>query len=36
MAPGRLDWIVAISGPLAVVGALFLASWAYHTKTNGS
>ena len=27
MAKGRLDWMVAISGPLAVVGLLFLWSW---------
>ena len=27
MARGRLDWIVAISGPLLTVGLLFLASW---------
>jgi len=28
MAKGRLDWMVAISGPLAVVGLLFLWSSA--------
>ena len=27
LARGRLDWILVISGPLAVVGALFMASW---------
>jgi len=27
---GHPDWIVAISGPLAVVGALFLWSWVHH------
>jgi hypothetical protein len=27
MSRGRLDWIVAISGPLFVVGGLFLWSW---------
>ncbi len=26
---GRLDWIIAISGPLLVVGLLFLASWRH-------
>lgn len=32
MARGRLDWIVAISGPLLVVAALFLASWRQRTS----
>lgn len=27
MARGRPDWMLAISGPLAVVGVLFLWSW---------
>lgn len=27
MMTSRFDWIVAISGPLAVVGGLFLLSW---------
>jgi hypothetical protein len=27
MAGGRIDWIVAIAGPLAIVGVLFLVSW---------
>ena len=27
MARGRLDWMLVISGPLAVVGVLFLWSW---------
>ena len=27
MAKGRLDWMLTISGPLFVVGALFLLSW---------
>jgi len=26
-ARGRLDWIVVVSGPLVVVGLLFLVSW---------
>jgi hypothetical protein len=27
MSRGRLDWMLTISGPLLVVGALFLVSW---------
>jgi hypothetical protein len=27
MVRGRLDWIVAISGPLVIVAVLFLVSW---------
>ena len=27
MSKGRLDWIVTISGPLLLVGALYLWSW---------
>src|SRR5687768_8736313 len=27
MSRGRLDWMLVISGPLAVVGVLFLWSW---------
>jgi hypothetical protein len=27
MSKGRLDWMLAISGPLVVVGALFLWNW---------
>ena len=27
MSKGRLDWMLAISGPLLVVGALFMWSW---------
>ena len=27
MAKGHIDWMLAISGPLAVVGVLFLWSW---------
>lgn len=27
MVPRRLDWIAAISGPLLLVGLLFLVSW---------
>ncbi len=29
MARGHVDWMLAISGPLAVVGALFLMSWVH-------
>jgi hypothetical protein len=28
MSRGRLDWMLAISGPLLVVGVLFLWSWS--------
>ena len=28
---GRVDWVLAISGPLAIVGAAFLWSWARAT-----
>lgn len=34
MSRGRLDWIVAISGPLLVVGALFLWSWFRHSQVS--
>jgi hypothetical protein len=27
MARGRMDWMLVISAPLAIVGALFLWSW---------
>ena len=27
MSRGRVDWMLAISGPLLLVGALFLVSW---------
>jgi hypothetical protein len=29
MARGHLDWMIVISGPLTVVGALFLWSWGH-------
>jgi len=35
MVRGRLDWIVAISGPLALVGVLFLVSWRRHADLRG-
>ena len=31
MSNGRLDWMLTISGPLFVVGALFLWSWYQRT-----
>jgi hypothetical protein len=30
----RLDWILAISGPLLTVGVLFLWSWRNHQQPN--
>lgn len=30
MVHGRIDWVAAISGPLVVIGVLFLASWRQH------
>jgi hypothetical protein len=35
MVRGRLDWIAAISGPLALVGVLFLVSWRRHADLHG-
>jgi hypothetical protein len=32
MSRGRLDWMLTISGPLLVVGALFLWSWFHRTE----
>jgi hypothetical protein len=29
---GRLDWILVISGPLLVVGMLYLWSWRHHRE----
>ncbi|HEU4935869.1 MAG TPA: hypothetical protein VFT39_05405 [Vicinamibacterales bacterium] len=34
MVRGRLDWIVAISGPLLLVGVLFLVSWHHHADLH--
>ena len=31
---GRVDWIAAISGPLVLVGVLFLVSWRYHAAVH--
>jgi hypothetical protein len=36
MVKGHLDWILAISGPLAVVGVLFLWSWFHHHELHPS
>lgn len=36
MSRGRLDWVVIISGPLAVVGGLFLWSWLHHDELHTS
>jgi hypothetical protein len=33
---GRLDWIIVISGPMALVGVLFLVSyWRHHANVHG-
>ncbi len=32
----RLDWIVAISGPLLAVGVMFLWSWRHHARLGAS
>jgi hypothetical protein len=34
MARGRLDWMLVISGPLLVVGALFFWSWHHHAELH--
>ena len=34
MARGRLDWMLTISGPLLIVGGLFLWSWLRHGKAH--
>jgi hypothetical protein len=36
MSQGRLDWMLPISGPLAIVGALFLWSWLHHGELHAS
>jgi len=36
MSSGRLDWMLAISGPLLMVGALFLWSWFQRGKMEAS
>lgn len=34
MSKGRLDWMLAISGPLLVVGVLFLWSWVQRGRVR--
>ena len=36
MSNGRLDWMLTISGPLLVVGALFLWSWFRQNQLHAS
>lgn len=36
MSHGRIDWMLAISAPLAIVGALFLWSWLERGKLKAS
>jgi hypothetical protein len=36
MSRDRLDWMLLISGPLAIVGALFVWSWFHHGKLHAS
>lgn len=36
MARGHLDWMLVISGPLLVVGTLFLWSWRHHGELHAS
>lgn len=31
---GRLDWVLAISGPLLIVGLLFLWSWRHRERSG--
>ena len=33
-AGSRLDWILVISGPLLIVGTLFLWSWRFHEELH--
>ena len=33
-ARGHFDWMIVISGPLTVVGALFLWSWRHHRELH--
>jgi hypothetical protein len=34
IARDRLDWILVISGPLLIVGTLFLWSWRFHEELH--
>lgn len=36
LSRGRIDWMLVISGPLAVVGTLFLWSWRRHRGLHQS
>jgi hypothetical protein len=36
MARGHLEWMLVISGPLMVVGMLFLWSWRHHSEVHAS
>jgi hypothetical protein len=36
MSRGRLDWMLLISGPLAIVGVLFLWSWFHHGRLHAT
>ena len=36
MSRGRLDWMLMIAAPLAVVGVLFLWSWVDRRRLHGS
>jgi len=36
MTKGRIDWILVISGPLAMVGALYLWSWFRDSERHTS
>lgn len=36
MSKGRLDWMLTISAPLLVVGALFMWSWFRHNRLQAS
>ena len=36
LARGRLDWVLVVSGPLLIVGALFLLSWRLHGQIHAS
>lgn len=36
MSNGRLEWMLTISGPLLVAGALFLWSWFRHDQLRAS
>jgi len=36
MSRGRVDWMLAISAPLAVVGVLFLWSWFHRSRLHAT